>query len=343
MARTHGRILISIWRDPEFVSLSPGAQRLYLLLLSQRDIDSCGVQPLMMSKWAKGCKRTTQADIREALAELQIARFVCFDIDTEELLIRTFIKNDGIIKQPNFFKNALKSARTVESQNLRNALAEELRSLGRPEADLTADEISVEPIGNPYGTLPEGFRNPSGTHVEGFDDENSANRRADKAEHSSNSGTHREPIGNPSGTHRDGCGEGEGEGMSVGTSSSVLKSVGIRSSVDDHSTAIAAPPKTKPKRGTRIPTGWQPDQHTIDQMRTECPQVDFATEHRKFVDYWAAVTGSRGTKLDWNATWRNWIRKASEHTTTNSRMSPNWDKLLSQAAQRDLDDQRRSA
>jgi hypothetical protein len=31
----------------------------------------------------------------------------------------------------------------------------------------------------------------------------------------------------------------------------------------------------------------------------------------EFVDYWIAVPGQRGTKLDWSATWRNWVRRSA--------------------------------
>ena len=45
-------------------------------------------------------------------------------------------------------------------------------------------------------------------------------------------------------------------------------------------------------------------------MRIECPNIDLRAEHRKFIDYWISEPGQRGTKLDWNATWRNWIRRS---------------------------------
>lgn len=76
--------------------------------------------------------------------------------------------------------------------------------------------------------------------------------------------------------------------------------------------AQGAPPKPKGKRGTRLPVKWLPDQATIDAMQAEAPWVDFEAEHRKFTDYWAATPGAKGVKLDWNATWRNWIRRAAE-------------------------------
>lgn len=70
---------------------------------------------------------------------------------------------------------------------------------------------------------------------------------------------------------------------------------------------------TPPKRATRIPENWSPGVVLVDAMFNECPQVNQQMEHRKFIDYWAAQPGTKGTKLDWNATYRNWIRRASEN------------------------------
>src|SRR6218665_1157495 len=60
-------------------------------------------------------------------------------------------------------------------------------------------------------------------------------------------------------------------------------------------------------RGARIP-----DDFTItDQMRAwaaeRCPGVDIDLATEKFVNYWQARPGKNGTKLDWFATWRNWL------------------------------------
>jgi hypothetical protein len=37
-------------------------------------------------------------------------------------------------------------------------------------------------------------------------------------------------------------------------------------------------------------------------------------EAAKFPDYWAGISGAKGVKLDWSATWRNWIRTAAQRT-----------------------------
>jgi hypothetical protein len=55
-----------------------------------------------------------------------------------------------------------------------------------------------------------------------------------------------------------------------------------------------------------------PDRSVIDAMRAKHPDVDLGAEHDKFTDYWRAKAGKDGCKLDWNATWRNWIRRTAE-------------------------------
>lgn len=79
------------------------------------------------------------------------------------------------------------------------------------------------------------------------------------------------------------------------------------------------------KRGARLPDDWQPSTALVDQMHQECPGVDLRSEHRVFADYWAAQPGQKGVKADWDATWRNWMRKAvagSGHTTQTARTRP---------------------
>lgn len=71
----------------------------------------------------------------------------------------------------------------------------------------------------------------------------------------------------------------------------------------------------QPKRGTRLPDHFKLDQATID-WTTKQPnphKLNPNTEYEKFRDYWKAKPGKAGIKLDWNATWRNWWRKALEY------------------------------
>jgi len=61
------------------------------------------------------------------------------------------------------------------------------------------------------------------------------------------------------------------------------------------------------KRATRI----SEDFTVTPEMRlwasSKAPDADLMTETEKFINYWVAKSGKDATKLDWAATWRNWI------------------------------------
>lgn len=72
---------------------------------------------------------------------------------------------------------------------------------------------------------------------------------------------------------------------------------------------VAKATSTRTARGSRITHDWMPSQELINQMRQECPTVDLEAEHKVFIDYFLGAPGSKGVKLDWPATWRNWMRR----------------------------------
>jgi len=150
MAREHARILCSIWRPgDDFRDRSPEAQRLYFLIVSQRELNNAGVIPLMVSKWARCSAGTTVDHVEDALTELESSRYVVVDRETDEVLVRTFIRNDGVAKQPNILKSALRLARQIESQPIRDALARELTRIPSREAFDTAVEIAPAVVQRP--------------------------------------------------------------------------------------------------------------------------------------------------------------------------------------------------
>ena len=72
--------------------------------------------------------------------------------------------------------------------------------------------------------------------------------------------------------------------------------------------------KKEPVRGSRLPQGWKPDSEMKAWALTERPDLDHARELASFGDYWQGVAGAKGVKLDWPATYRNWIRRAAGRT-----------------------------
>lgn len=283
MAREHARIQVDIW-SRDFTELGPDAQRLYFLLCSQKTINNAGVLPLQVSKWARGSKKTTVEDILEALDELVRERYVFVDEETEETLVRSFIRGDGIVKHRYMLKNALTVARQTESPTLRHVLAAELRRLGIPEADRVAEELESTPIPTPPEPHSNGIPTASEPDPDGI------------------------PNGTASECHSNAHGEGEGKLVTPGSTN-----------VDGSSRSARSKTKSS-RRGARIPDDFAVTAEMVAWARERAPHVDGRLETEKFVNYWSSKSGAGATKLDWVKTWKNWLLTAEQRAP---RASPN--------------------
>lgn len=76
-------------------------------------------------------------------------------------------------------------------------------------------------------------------------------------------------------------------------------------------------------RGSRIPIPFAISEEMRSWARTETPGVDVDKATTEFVDYWRGVSGQKGYKLDWVATWRNRIREV--HGRKDARSQPRKD------------------
>lgn len=81
---------------------------------------------------------------------------------------------------------------------------------------------------------------------------------------------------------------------------------------DNQVLASQAPPDTTAKRGSRLPDDWEPTAGDVAFAEQEgwAPD-DWGREAAKFRDHWHAKPGAQGRKLDWSATWRNWLRNGA--------------------------------
>jgi hypothetical protein len=85
------------------------------------------------------------------------------------------------------------------------------------------------------------------------------------------------------------------------------------------------PTKTRAQnegRGTRLPAAMElPEEWlTFAQHTRRWLQGTVEIEFQTFLDYWNAQPGAKGVKLNWESTWRNWVRRS--HTPDGS-WSPN--------------------
>jgi len=130
MARDYSRTATSIWRDEDFRRLSLTAQWVYHMLMSQADISSVGSLPVTVKRWASYSAGLDVEDVEKGLAELESAFFIVVDHETEELLIRTFVKWDGGHKSSKRMLSVLASANAISSKRIRSVIVHELNKIG---------------------------------------------------------------------------------------------------------------------------------------------------------------------------------------------------------------------
>lgn len=135
MAREHANIRLDMWGDADWRALSRDAQWLYMMLLTHPDTNRAGVcdwRPGRIAKMANGVKA---ADVKKIATELERGLFVVIDEDTEEILVRSYVKYDGVLKQPNLTVTMVNDWCSVASERLRAVVAFEVQKLRavRPE------------------------------------------------------------------------------------------------------------------------------------------------------------------------------------------------------------------
>lgn len=118
-------------------------------------------------------------------------------------------------------------------------------------------------------------------------------------------------------------------------------------SKNEHSSFSTLPIKEPPlapqggqsKRGTRLLEDWiVPESWIAWAVEEGMPGAKAKSEADRFRDYWIAQPGRKGVKLDWQATWRNWIRTGMERAgitrNENASAEPNWRALCRAAKAR---------
>lgn len=164
MARDHARLLVSIWSDDEWIALTTVQQMTYLSLLSSPDLSWCGVAPMLPQRIVRLASDLTERKVRNALDTLEARRFLVIDQGTAEIAVRSYVRHDGILKQPNVTKALVKALQRVHSPTLSDAIRGELARelMENPDAKGWAAIRSESP--ELFAELQsKGRANPSGT------------------------------------------------------------------------------------------------------------------------------------------------------------------------------------
>lgn len=136
MARDRANIRLNLWADEDWRNLSIEAQHLYLMLLSHPSLSYAGVADWRPKRLAPLTGTATPEGIEDAAQELQSSAFVYADEDTEEILIRSFVRHDGVIRHPKLRVSMANDYAAISSSLIREFVAFELQRLSTEEPDL---------------------------------------------------------------------------------------------------------------------------------------------------------------------------------------------------------------
>jgi len=161
MAREHAKIRLDIWADGEWRDLDVECQHLYLLLLSHPTLSYVGVADWRPGRIAQLAKGLTPERVRETAARLEALRFILTDDESEEVLIRSFVKHDGLLKQPKMAVSMANAFGATASNPIREVIAFEVQKLRERDPELAAWRVKqVQTVLDAKGSSIETFTLP---------------------------------------------------------------------------------------------------------------------------------------------------------------------------------------
>lgn len=136
MARDHSRIKLSIWDDADFLALRGSEQHAYFVLKSHKGLSRCGVVTYIPSHFERLARDLTAAKFTAAIKGLRAARFVVLDDRTQELLVRSYVRHDGVFDRENMGKAVGTAFNAVISDAIKAAIGDELARFMQERPDL---------------------------------------------------------------------------------------------------------------------------------------------------------------------------------------------------------------
>lgn len=140
MARERATLNVDIWSDADFRDLTDPAQSLYFKLTSHPKLDYCGVTDFHPGRLAALARECTADQVMVAAQELSDRFFIVVDQGTDEVMVRSFLRHDGLMKQPRLAVSAAKAYGAIASNKIRAVIVHEMQRLKREQPDLPAWE-----------------------------------------------------------------------------------------------------------------------------------------------------------------------------------------------------------
>lgn len=140
MPRERASINIDIWGDADFRALTDPAQSLYFKLMSHPKLDYCGVVEFHPGRLAAMTNEQTPDNIIIAAQELSDTFYCVFDQSTDEVMVRGFLRHDGVLLQPRLAVSAAKAYSAIASNKIRAVVVYEVIRFRKENPDLAAWE-----------------------------------------------------------------------------------------------------------------------------------------------------------------------------------------------------------
>lgn len=271
MARDHARVNVTIWGDPNFRRLPPAAQHLYLLLWTSPELTYCGTHDWRPARITGRAEGWTRQDVEAAAACLAARHFLVIDEEREEVLIRSWIRWDGLMKQPRMAISCVTAYAAVASDDLKAVIVHQLHAEKDRHpglacwSDSRVQEVLTHPSADP------------------------------------------KRIPTPNDPFRDGFTPGFGVGLGQ-TQDDVSGSVSVPPTpapTPAPNSSTPAPSRSRRKPEHTLPANWEPNDNHREQARAAA--VDIDRETAAFKDH--AQANDRRLR-DWDAGFRMWLTKA---------------------------------
>lgn len=136
MARDHTRVNLDIWGDDEFRELPVDSQNLYWTLWTSPGRSYCGSHEWRPGKLSQSAGDWTVRRLEAAAAVASERLFLIIDEATEECLLRSWIKHDGLWRTPNMAVSMAMARAEVASKILRGVIVHEVKKLVAAEPTL---------------------------------------------------------------------------------------------------------------------------------------------------------------------------------------------------------------
>lgn len=288
MAKDFATVNVGMWGDPDFRALPAPAQHLYLMLWTSPGLSYCGVHDWRPGRLAVRAGGVAADDLRVIARCLEARHFVVLDDDTEEILVRSWMRFDQIMKKPRLAISCIAAYSEVASDLLRGVVVHELQKIRSLEPDWSSwgdsrvQQVLEQPaidakdqvqVSDPFG---EGF-------TYGF-------------------------------------GQGFGDGLGQ-----TLPKVCLPPTPAPAPSTTSAPGASSPERGRKrparaIPDDWKPTEAHAEYGREN--NLDVSSEAFRFRNH--AHTHDRRV-VNWNAAFTNWLAKAKPtETATRGQQPEGW-------------------